>query len=122
LIDIQPFRIAVADEDIADLRARLRGTRWAETWPDPEWSYGVDPNFLRDLCRYWAEEYNWRHHESELNRFAQYRTRVDGAQLHFLHVRSPEPDALPLVMTHGWPGSIVEFIKVLGLTLGPTRT
>jgi pimeloyl-ACP methyl ester carboxylesterase len=111
---IEPFRIAVPDDDIADLRARLAATRWAETWPDPEWAYGVDPGFLRDLCRYWAEEYDWRHHESQLNHFAQYRTRIDGAQLHFLHVRSPEPDAVPIVITHGWPGSIVEFIKILG--------
>jgi microsomal epoxide hydrolase len=88
-------------------------------WPDPGWSYGVDGAFLRDLCRYWAEEYDWRTHESELNGFSQYRTRIDGAPLHFLHVRSPEPGAIPLVMTHGWPGSIVEFIKVLGPLTDP---
>ncbi len=90
---IEPFRIAISDEDLTDLRARLHGTRWAETWADPQWAYGVDPAFLRDLCRYWADEYDWRYHEAQLNQFPQYRTHIDGAQLHFLHVRSPEPDA-----------------------------
>ena len=117
--DIEPFRIAIPDEDLRDLQARLRATRWPDGWPDPGWSYGVDGAFLRDLCRYWAEEYDWRTHESELNGFSQYRTRIDGAPLHFLHVRSPEPGAIPLVMTHGWPGSIVEFIKVLGPLTDP---
>ena len=117
--EIEAFRIAVPDEDLADLRARLRATRWPETWADPEWAYGIDHAFLRDLCRYWADDYDWRRHEAQLNEFAQYRTQVDGASLHFLHVRSPEPDALPLVMTHGWPGSIVEFVKVLGPLTDP---
>jgi len=117
--EIETFRIAVPDEDLADLRTRLRATRWPETWADPEWAYGIDHAFLRDLCRYWADEYDWRRHEAQLNEFAQYRTEVDGAPLHFLHVRSPESDALPLVMTHGWPGSIVEFVKVLGPLTDP---
>ena len=119
MADIEPFRIAVPDEDLADLRHRLRATRWPETWADPEWAYGVDVAFLRDLCRYWAVDYDWRQHEAALNQFAQFRTRIDGAALHFLHVRSPEHDALPLVMTHGWPGSIVEFVKVLGPLTDP---
>jgi epoxide hydrolase len=116
---IEPFRIAIPDEDLHDLRARLRATRWPEGWADPQWSYGVDGAFLRDLCRYWAEEYDWREHERALNQFTQYQTRIDGARLHFLHVRSKEPGALPLVMTHGWPGSIVEFVKVLGPLTDP---
>jgi len=117
--EIERFRIAVPDEDLADLRARLHATRWPEMWADPEWAYGIDHGFLRDLCRYWADEYDWRRHEAELNQFAQYRTQVDGATLHFLHVRSPEPDAFPVVMTHGWPGSVVEFVKVLGPLTDP---
>ena len=119
MIAIESFRIEVPDEDVTDLQSRLHATRWADTWSDPEWVYGVDSDFLRDLCRYWADEYDWRHHEAQLNQFPQYRTQVDGAQVHFLHVRSPEPDAMPLVMTHGWPGSVVEFIKVLGPLTDP---
>ena len=119
MITVQPFRIAVPDGEVIDLRARLRATRWADTWADQDWSYGVDQAFLRDLCRYWGDEYDWRQHEAQLNQFPQYRTHVDGARLHFLDVRSPEPDALPLVMTHGWPGSMVEFVKVLGPLTDP---
>jgi pimeloyl-ACP methyl ester carboxylesterase len=119
MTDIERFRIAVPDEDLAELRARLHATRWSDTWADPDWAYGVDPGFLRDLCGYWAEQYDWRLHEAELNQFDQYRTHIDGAQLHFLHVRSAESDAMPLVMTHGWPGSIVEFVKVLGPLTDP---
>jgi pimeloyl-ACP methyl ester carboxylesterase len=117
--DIEPFRICVPDQELADLRARLQATRWPVGWPDPSWGYGVDLRFLRDLCRYWAEDYDWRRHEDRLNQYPQYRTRIDGALLHFLHVRSPEPDALPLVIAHGWPGSIAEFIKVLGPLTDP---
>jgi pimeloyl-ACP methyl ester carboxylesterase len=119
-MDIQPFTIAVPDEDIVDLGARIRATRWPVTWADPAWSYGVDTAFLRELCDYWSDRYDWRTHEATLNAFPQYRTEIDGANLHFLHVRSPEPGALPLVMTHGWPGSIVEFAKVLGPLTDPS--
>jgi microsomal epoxide hydrolase len=116
---IEPFRIHVPDDDLVDLRARLHATRWPETWSDPDWAYGVDVGFLRELCHYWADEYDWRGHEAQLNGFDQYVTEIDGARLHFLHVRSPESDAVPLVMTHGWPGSVVEFVKVLGPLTDP---
>jgi pimeloyl-ACP methyl ester carboxylesterase len=119
--DIQPFRISISDDELRDLRTRLHATRWAETFPDPNWNYGVDPEFLRELCLYWADAYDWRIHERTLNEFPQFITRLDGAKLHFLHVRSPEPDATPIVMTHGWPGSVVEFVKVLGPLTDPAR-
>jgi pimeloyl-ACP methyl ester carboxylesterase len=119
VIDIDPFRIDVPDADLLDLRARLHATRWPVTWADPGWAYGVDLGFLRELCRYWADEFDWRLHEARLNQFPQYLTHIDGAQLHYLHASSPEPDAMPLVMTHGWPGSIVEFTKVLGPLTDP---
>jgi pimeloyl-ACP methyl ester carboxylesterase len=119
--DIQPFRINVSENEIGELRTRLHATRWADMFPDPNWSYGVDPEFLRDLCRYWADVYDWRVHERALNEFPQYVTGFDGARLHFLHVRSPEPDATPIVMTHGWPGSVAEFVKVLGPLTDPAR-
>jgi pimeloyl-ACP methyl ester carboxylesterase len=111
---ITPFRIDVPEADLADLRERLRRTRWPEREPVDDWSQGIPLDYVKDLCRYWAEEYDWRASEARLNTFPQFRTELDGLGIHFLHVRSPEPDALPLVITHGWPGSIVEFHKVIG--------
>jgi microsomal epoxide hydrolase len=118
-LKIEPYQIAVDDEEIADLQRRLRATRWPANWTDPDWSYGVDIAFLKDLCAYWSEVYDWRKHEARLNQFPQFQTEIDGATLHFLHVRSVEPAATPLVMTHGWPGSVVEFTKVLGPLVDP---
>jgi pimeloyl-ACP methyl ester carboxylesterase len=110
---IEPFEIAVPDEDVDDLRRRLHATRWPAAWADLDWSMGVELGYLRALCTYWADDYDWRAQERRLNAFPQFRTEVDGATLHFLHVRSPEPDALPVVMTHGRPGSVVEFVDVI---------
>jgi epoxide hydrolase len=116
---VTPYRIAVADSELEDLRDRLRRSRW----PDPEtvsdWSQGVPLGYLRELCDYWAEHYDWRATEVRLNAIPQFRTRIDGLNIHFLHLRSPHPEAFPLVMTHGWPGSIVEFVKVLGPLVDP---
>jgi hypothetical protein len=116
---IEPFRIEVPDRDVRDLRARLRATRWPSTFADPAWEAGVDPEFARRACHYWADGYDWRHPEDRLNGFPQYRTRIDGANVHFLHVRSPDDGAMPLAMTHGWPGSIAEFVKVIGPLADP---
>jgi pimeloyl-ACP methyl ester carboxylesterase len=112
--EVTDFRLEVPEEDLDDLRERLRRARWPETETVPDWSQGVPLAYLQDLCRYWAEEYDWRRAEARLNALAQLRTTIDGLSIHFLHVRSPSPDALPLVLTHGWPGSIVEFLDVLG--------
>jgi pimeloyl-ACP methyl ester carboxylesterase len=117
---VEPFRIETADRELEDLRERLRRTRW----PDPEtvddWSQGVPLAFLQELCLYWAEEYDWRTTEARLNALPQFRTEIDGCRIHFLHIRSPHADALPLVITHGWPGSIVEFLEVLGPLTDPS--
>ena len=117
--ELVPFRVEVPEEDLRDLRERLRRTRW----PDPEtvadWSQGVPLGYLRELCAYWAAGYDWRATEARLNRVPQYRTAIDGLGIHFLHLRSPHPGALPLVLTHGWPGSVVEFLKVLGPLTDP---
>jgi pimeloyl-ACP methyl ester carboxylesterase len=114
------FRIEIPDAALRDLRERLERTRWPEAETVEDWSQGVPLAYLRELCRYWAEQYDWRATEARLNALPQFRTEINGLGIHFLHVRSPHADALPLVITHGWPGSIVEFLKVLGPLTDPT--
>ena len=113
MADIRPFRIAVPEPDLSDLRERLRRTRWPERECVDDWSQGVPLEYTRELAAYWAEEYDWRAREERLNRFDQFITEIDGLDIHFIHQRSANPDALPLVITHGWPGSIAEFSKVI---------
>jgi pimeloyl-ACP methyl ester carboxylesterase len=119
-MSVTPFRIAVPDAQLDDLRERLRRTRWPHRETADDWSQGVPLAYLQDLCRYRAEEYDWRATEARLNALPQYRTEIDGLGIHFVHVRSPHADALPIVMTHGWPGSFVEFTKVIGPLTDPT--
>ncbi|MGD9749939.1 MAG: epoxide hydrolase family protein [Acidimicrobiia bacterium] len=118
---ITPFRIAVDDDVLEDLRARLRNTRWPEAELVDDWSQGTPLTWVQDMCRYWAEDYDWRAREAALNRFDQFTTTIDGYDLHFIHQRSPHPEAKPLLITHGWPGSIVEFHKVIEPLVDPTR-
>lgn len=110
---LTPFRIEVSDAELEDLRDRLRSARWPERQTVDDWSQGVPLSYMQDLCQYWADKYDWRAREARLNRFPQFRTDIDGLAIHFIHARSPHPEAFPLVMTHGWPGSIVEFHKVI---------
>ncbi|MGW0158946.1 epoxide hydrolase family protein [Mycobacterium sp. NPDC003323] len=117
---MRPFRIAVADEDLEDLRRRLRTTRWPEAEPVDDWSQGIPLDYTRELAAYWAEDYDWRARETLLNRFAHFTTAIDDLDIHFIHQRSPHPDALPLVITHGWPGSVVEFGKIIEPLTDPT--
>ncbi|HTU04849.1 MAG TPA: epoxide hydrolase [Trebonia sp.] len=117
--ELIPFRVNVPDADLADLRERLRRTRWPEPETTGDWSQGAPLGYVRDLCSYWADGYDWRPCEARLNALPQYRTDIDGIAVHFLYARSPRPDALPLVMTHGWPGSVVEFLKVIGPLTDP---
>ena len=112
--EIVPFRIEIAEAELADLRRRLRQTRWPEHETVADWSQGVPLVFLRKLCDYWADGYDWRATEARLNALPQFRTEIDGIRIVFAHVRSPNPEALPLILTHGWPGSVVEFMKVIG--------
>jgi epoxide hydrolase len=114
MADITPFRIEVADAQLVDLRERLARTRWPEREPVDDWSQGVPIAYVRNLCDHWANTYDWRAREARLNTFPQFRTEIDGLGIHFLHVRSPHADARPLVLTHGWPGSVVEFLEVIG--------
>jgi pimeloyl-ACP methyl ester carboxylesterase len=117
--DVTAFELVVPDRELDDLRDRLRRTRWPEAEPVADWSQGVPLATLRDLCHHWAETYDWRSREARLNAVPQFRTELDGLGVHFLHVRSPEPGALPLLLTHGWPGSVVEFLDVLGPLADP---
>lgn len=110
---VEPFTIAVADQEIAGLSERLHDTRWPETWDADDWSAGVPLAYLQELALYWADDYSWRDHEAQLNDLPQYVTMVDGQPIHFIHRRSPEPTAMPLVISHGWPGSIVEYMHVI---------
>ncbi len=110
---IVPFRIQIPDAELDDLRRRITHARWPDEQTVDDWSQGVPLAYLKDLCRYWAGSYDWRATEARLNALTQFRTEIDGLGIHFVHVRSANPDALPLVITHGWPGSIVEFSKVI---------
>jgi pimeloyl-ACP methyl ester carboxylesterase len=118
--EVTPFRIDVPDAELGDLRERLARTRWPEREPVDDWSQGVPLGYLQELCAYWADGYDWRATENRLDALPQFRTQIDGLGIHFLHVRSPHRHALPLVLTHGWPGSIIEFLKVLGPLTDPT--
>jgi epoxide hydrolase len=111
---ITPFHIDVPQSDLDDLRRRLGATRWAAQLPGAAWERGVPVDELRELATYWADEYDWRKYEAELNALAQFTTEIDGQRIHFVHVRSAAPDALPLLLSHGWPGSVVEFLDVIG--------
>jgi len=117
---ITSFTIAIDEQALDDLRRRLVNIRWPEEAPAPLWQQGVPVSEMKRLCDYWLKHYDWRRCERMLNGFAQFRTAIDGVDIHFLHVRSPEPNALPMVMTHGWPGSVVEFHKVIGPLTNPT--
>jgi epoxide hydrolase len=118
--ELTPFRIEIPEADLCDLRHRLRRTRWPEPETVEDWSQGVPLAYVRDLCGYWGGAYDWRPTEARLNALPQVRATVGGLGLHVVHVRSPHPGALPLVLTHGWPGSIVEFLDVVGPLSDPT--
>ena len=119
--ELRPFRIEVPDGDLADLEERLARVRWAPQPRGAEEGYGVTTTTVRDLVERWRDRYHWRSWEARINSNPQFTTTVDGANVHFLHVRSPEPDALPLILSHGWPGSIVEFLDILGPLSDPRR-
>ena len=116
---IEPFMIGVDSAALDDLRDRLRRTRWPEREAVDDWSQGIPLGYLQDLCGYWATRYDWRAAEARINKIPQFTTRIDGLDVHFLHLRSPHPGATPLVMTHGWPGSFFEFERVLGSLADP---
>src|SRR4051812_31883892 len=116
---VRPFRIEVPEADIEDLRLRLERTRWPEDVSGSGWSRGVPSEYLKKLAGYWRSGYDWRKHEARLNELPHFTTAVDEQNLHFVHVRSKEPGALPLMLIHGWPGSFVEFLELIGPLTDP---
>jgi hypothetical protein len=117
---IRPFRANVPDEALVDLRRRIAATRWPDRETVTDRSQGVQLATLQELVRYWGTDYDWRKAEAKLNALPQYVTTIDGMDIHFIHVRSRHPNALPLIMTHGWPGSIFELLKTVGPLTDPT--
>ena len=117
--EIRPFTIDIPQADLDDLTDRLARTRWPDELPGVGWRYGVPLSYLKELAEYWRTSYDWRKHEAMLNEHAQFTTTIDGTRVHFMHVTSPESDAVPVLMTHGWPGSIVEFLDVIGPLTDP---
>lgn len=111
---ISRFEVDVSADTIDDLRRRLSATRWPDDPPTPGWEYGTEPSYVRTLCAYWREEFDWTAFERRFNRFDQFTTTVDGQRLHFYHVQSPHDEAVPLLLSHGWPGSVAEFLDVIG--------
>ena len=117
--DIRPFRIEIPQAEVDDLKARLAGARWPATPTVDDWSRGVPVSYLRELAGYWADGYDWRAAEAALNEIPQFTTEINGQRIHFFHQRSASPDALPLILTHGWPGSPVEFQQMIGRLTDP---
>lgn len=117
---VRPFLLSIGDDALVDLKNRLDLTRWQEKEPVDDWSQGARLEKVRALCEYWRTAYDWRRCERQLNAWGQFKTRLDGLDIHFLHIRSPHANALPMLMTHGWPGSVIEFNKVIGPLTNPT--
>lgn len=116
---IRPFILDIPQQELDDLKARIDLTRWPEKEPVSDWSQGTPLAVLQDLVAYWRNEYDWRRCEARLNALGQFMTEIDGLDIHFLHVRSPRADAMPVVMTHGWPGSVIEFMGVIDALTNP---
>src|SRR5258708_19089910 len=118
---IVPFKIQVPDEVLRDLKARLARTRFPDEIPATGWDYGTDLTYLKSLVAYWRDRFDWRAQERRLNEFDQYKTTIDALEIHFIHQKSKVPNAFPLAVTHGWPGSIVEFTKIIGPLTDPVK-
>jgi pimeloyl-ACP methyl ester carboxylesterase len=119
-VEIRPFRVDVPEEELTELRRRIAATRWPEKETVADQSQGVPLAMTQELARYWATEYDWRKCEEQLNAVPQFMTAIDGLDIHFIHVRSAHEDALPLIVSHGWPGSIIEQLKIIDLLTDPT--
>jgi microsomal epoxide hydrolase len=120
LAGVHDFRLDIAEADLEDLRSRLAATRWPDESPEVGWTQGVPLGYLKELAAYWQSEYDWRKQETRINQFPQFTTTIDDTNFHFFHVRSKEPAAFPLLLVHGWPGSVVEFLQVMAPLTDPT--
>jgi epoxide hydrolase len=120
MINARDYRVEISDADITDLRERLARTRWPDAEVVDDWSQGIPLTYVQELVQYWANEYDMSRLATRLNAFPQYLATLDGLAIHFLHVRSPHADARPLILTHGWPGSVVEFLDVIGPLTDPS--
>jgi pimeloyl-ACP methyl ester carboxylesterase len=116
---IRPFHVEIPEEDLDDLRQRVAATRWPDPETVPDQSQGVQLAGIQDLARYWGTDYDWRKAEAKLNALPQFVTTIDDLDIHFIHVRSAHPDAMPVIITHGWPGSVLELLKVIGPLTDP---
>src|SRR5918995_5863330 len=119
-VAVRDFHIDVPEEELVDLRQRIAATRWPSNELVADRSQGVQLAPLQELARYWETDYDWRKAEAKLNALPQFTTVIDGAEIHFIHVKSTHADALPLIMTHGWPGSVIELLEVVGPLTDPT--
>ena len=117
--ELRPFRVEIPDAELEDLQARLARVRWPDELPGVEWSYGVPLGYVRELVEHWRSGFDWRAQEARLNAYPQFTTAIDDQRVHFLHVRSPEPDALALLCTHGWPMSVFEYLDLIGPLTDP---
>ncbi len=116
---VTPFQISIPDSAIGDLKRRLTNTRLPDQIAGTSWEYGTDSSYLKELLDYWQNDFDWREQETELNKFDQFKTEIDGLDIHFIHQLSENPDAIPLMMVHGWPGSVAEFAKIIGPLTNP---
>lgn len=117
----EPFTVAIPDEELADLRARLSTARWADDFGNADWRYGVERGWLEEMVRYWREDYDWRAQEREINRLSQFRVTVDGVPIHFVHVRGTGERPMPLLLLHGWPWTFLDFQRLVGPLTDPAR-
>jgi hypothetical protein len=117
---VRPFHVSVPEEELKELRRRIKAARWPEKETVTDATQGVQLATIQALARYWEEEYDWRKVEAKLNALPQYITEIDGLDIHFIHVRSKHENALPLIVTHGWPGSIIEQMKIIDPLTNPT--
>ncbi|MBN1238179.1 MAG: epoxide hydrolase N-terminal domain-containing protein, partial [Gammaproteobacteria bacterium] len=116
---VEPYTIAVPDTVLDDLDERLARTRWPDQLADTEWAYGADTAYIRELAEYWRRSFDWRAHEDRLNELEHFRARVDGMRVHFVHAKSSDPGAIPLLMLHGWPSTFVQMLDIIPLLTDP---
>jgi len=116
---MRPFRVEIPQSALDDLKTRIAATRWPDEVPGSGWARGVPLAYIKDLAEYWRTTYDWRAAEARLNQYSQFMTEIDGVNVHFMHIRSANPDAMPILLSHGWPSTVVEFLEVIGPLTDP---